>query len=69
MSIFFYTSGKWEAPMSGTKRIRPRPVGAHTFTKFDSHRALFHGGRTEDGRIDETWLFDLDRRVQQSYFI
>ena len=55
--------------MSGTKRIRPRPVGAHTFTKFDSHRALFHGGRTEDGRIDETWLFDLDRRVQQSYFI
>ncbi len=54
---------KWDAPMSGTSKIRPPPVGGHVFTKFDSSRALCFGGRTEQGRTDVTWIFDLDKKV------
>lgn len=58
----FY-AGKWEAPMSGKERGRPNPVGGHVFTKFDCHRAVCFGGRTEPGKIDETYIFDLDKKV------
>ncbi len=49
--------------MSETSKKRPPPVGAHVFTKFDSSRALYFGGRTEQGRTDVTWIFDLDKKV------
>lgn len=48
--------------MSGNDN-RPPPVGAHVFTKFDSHHAIYFGGRTESGRTDVTYLFDLDKKV------
>lgn len=53
---------KWAAPMSGNQ-VRPPPVSAHVFTKFDSHRALCYGGRTKDGWTNATWIFDLDSKV------
>lgn len=56
-------AGKWEAPMSGKNSKRPPAVGGHVFTKFDSIRAVFFGGRTKYGRKDDTWIFDLDKRV------
>lgn len=49
--------------MSRTGAMRPPAVGAHVFAKFDSHRAVLFGGRTRDGRKDDTWIFDLDKRV------
>lgn len=49
--------------MSGTGRYRPPPLGGHLFTKFDKNRALIFGGRTEGGRRDDTYIFDLDNKV------
>ncbi len=49
--------------MSNTGKHRPPPVGGHVFTKMDRHRALHFGGRTEHGRIDHTYIFDLYKKV------
>ena len=56
----------WAAPISCKRDVnRPPPVGAHTFTKFDKHRALYFGGRRENGRTNVTYIFDLDEKARQ----
>jgi hypothetical protein len=49
--------------MSGRNTKRPPAVGGHVFTRFDSYRAVLFGGRTVEGRKDDTWIFDLDTKV------
>ena len=53
---------EWSAPL-GKDAARPAPLGGHCFTKFDTHRALLFGGRYEGGRVNDTWIFDLEERV------
>ena len=58
----FLSPDEWSAPL-GKDAVRPEPLGGHCFTKFDSHRALLFGGRYESGRKNDTWIFDLEKRV------
>lgn len=52
----------WEAPL-GPDALRPPPVSAHAFVKFDRHRAVYFGGRRTSGYTNDVYLFDLDVRV------
>ena len=52
----------WEAPL-GPNALRPPPVSAHAFVKFDRQRAVYFGGRRETGYTNDVYIFDLDRRV------
>ena len=52
----------WEAPL-GPSALRPPPVSAHAFVKFDRQRAVYFGGRRETGYTNDVYIFDLDRRV------
>ncbi len=58
--------GKWEAPMSGDKqKWRPPPMGGNMFMKFDGHRAVNFGGRTEKGKVNDLYIFNLDKKVRK----
>lgn len=49
--------------MSG-RHDRPPPNGGHTFTKFDSYRAILFGGSLELDRTANTmYIFDLEKKV------
>lgn len=52
----------WEAPL-GPDALRPPPVSAHAFVKFDRHRAVYFGGRRTSGYTNDVYLFDLDVKV------
>jgi len=56
-------SEKWEAPMSNTGKMRPPPVGGHVFTKVDRHRALYFGGKGENGMTNVSYIFDLEEKA------
>jgi hypothetical protein len=58
---FNMEADEWSAPL-GKDAARPAPLGGHCFTKFDTHRALLFGGRYEGGRVNDTWIFDLEER-------
>lgn len=61
--IPFSCKDEWSAPLD-KDALRPAPLGGQCFTKFDAHRALLFGGRYEGrGRVNDTWIFDLEQRV------
>ena len=50
--------------MSNSKqKLQPPPMGGNMFVKFDSHHAVNFGGRTERGKVNDIYIFDLDRKV------
>lgn len=49
--------------MYGREQGRPPVNGGHTFTRFDSYRAICYGGSLELKRIDSTYIFDLEKKV------
>lgn len=62
MSLVIILEDVWTAPL-GEEAVRPNPLGGHCFVKFDQRRALLFGGRYEDGRKNDTRIFDLEERV------
>ena len=58
--IFFI--GEWSAPLEQYAE-RPEPLSCHCFVRFDPFRAVLFGGGYEDGKRNETRVFDLREKV------
>lgn len=67
--IHFSCIDEWSAPLD-KDAVRPAPLGGHCFTKFDTYRAVVFGGRYEGrGRVNDTWIFDLEQRVYMIWYV
>ena len=51
----------WSAqPTSGES---PPPLAYHSFIKIDHHRAVVFGGWSESGRLNDTYVLDMEKWV------
>ena len=42
---------------------RPPPCSGFSFTMVDSHRAMLFGGKQEEHRVSDIYMFDFDTMV------